>query len=484
MTVSNMKKWSVNLYMIFLFVVYVFLCPHGYDDYDLYKRMILLSGAILFLIIFVIICIFSLKKGENIPQEYNLIEYIGPVVLFCFFLPVLTSIDKFTFFFGDAYRYIGFLFWMISIGGCLIVYSFGKWTLFFENVLAISALFTFLIQILQSIGIDPCNWLNNFSYDLLLGTLGNLDQNAYYDGILVSVLMAFFVYAKKQVRNIAYGILLVIGFMAGMITRSDSFFAALGIACIVFLGTAICNPQIRMKTVGVFVLFLVAILLQRFLQSAWIFPASKIVLFLMNWRFIMVYGLAILILLIVSKLQLWQSDKASRNLMMLYIIGLILAVVIIAFLIKNQYGVFGSVAADLSVREKIWQAAIRMMEEQSLTCKILGIGFGHFSMFSMSYVYFYDQKIVADAHNIFLDIYVSCGMLGLFSYVAFFVCTIVQLRTKVMEKLPKTIGFLIVAAYIGGGLLNGNLIIATPIAFFMIGYALSSQKDGLQQRDV
>lgn len=491
MTINTFKTGICNVFTVYLLTIYILFCPGGYMDYDQNKQSLLFFGVILFLVALFFTKVAELffkinaKGKDDCTMEIASIEesalsyvdYAVPVTIFCMFCGVLTASDKHDFFFGDEYRCTGFIFISIALGGCMAISRMGKWNDWMTICLIISFFLAFEIQILQTYGIDPFNWLNNGEYEILLGTLGNLDQNGYFDGVAVATLMGFFLYEKKKSIAAFLRCMLVVGFLAGMETRSDSFYASLGIAVLFLFGYSIKKNNIRNRCLQIWICFYFAAVIQHMIPFRPLFEYSATTKIVVSSPFLMIIAFLIVALFFLYKCKFFQSNKACNLMLGIYIVFIFGVVFIIMYMVKQSHPWLTLPMADLNLRIREWKIAIELVQSGNWLNYLFGIGFGHFSKYSSAYIYFGEGMVLADAHNIFVDIYVSVGAIGLVSYIAFFASTVLQLLTKQKNEMKRNMGLLLIAAYIGGGLLNFNMIVVMPVSFALLGYTLKYEDD-------
>ena len=120
----------------------------------------------------------------------------------------------------------------------------------------------------------------------------------------------------------------------------------------------------------------------------------------------------------------------------------------------------------------IWKVAIEMFGEGNLFQKIFGYGFSNFSLYTYlnhaDEVTVFGDQILADAHNIYLDLLVSSGLAGIVFYFGL-IGTVFYKMIKNLKNVVVVCGIGLIASYLMLGLLNANLIVITPIFFMLLG---------------
>ncbi|MBO4461526.1 MAG: O-antigen ligase family protein, partial [Lachnospiraceae bacterium] len=144
---------------------------------------------------------------------------------------------------------------------------------------------------------------------------------------------------------------------------------------------------------------------------------------------------------LVEKLGVWMSR------IWFILLGILLLIIAGAFIYANKNA--ASIAEDAllhkiviadhwgSGRAEIWKEAIRLFGEGSLKDKLFGIGFNNISRFNLLAEILNGQTL-ADAHNVYLDMLLTCGILGAGLYFSTIIAMIVK-AAKYAKECPGAI---------------------------------------------
>ncbi len=134
-----------------------------------------------------------------------------------------------------------------------------------------------------------------------------------------------------------------------------------------------------------------------------------------------------------------------------------------------------------SGRGYIWRTTIQSWFELPLWDKITGYGVNCYHMFIQQYggaevAEYFGGAMLVDAHNEFMQILTTMGLLGVAGYFGLLISTAVRAGRKVQEKPALLMGVLVVCSYLAQGLVNNPTVFLTPYLFLMLGIINSMEK--------
>lgn len=494
---SSSQVWDsylakiVNIYLIYMMSVFVLICPQGFVQYDYYKRAMLYIGTIAFIILSFLVFLLSICNESNIKEylktKFNRSDVWMAGLLCVWTISYLGCKYKDVAFMGDSFRYIGFSSMMLTVISCWIVsknFEFQKWMPWF---LTIISSIIFVWQNLNYYGIDPLNWQMDGQYTHLQSCLGNVNQNAFFDALILSVMIGLFLLAKTYVEQILCGIAIFLGFMGGIAARSDTYYFGIVVCLAIVLGYALAHPSYLKKSWIVVTLFVISILIQKFgynkiLQSY--VSLESITALLYQSKMILLMLVMVVALGIIAFFGTKWKENTSKIVFRIYlgVVGIIVLGIIGLVIYANKTEIApesGSFLLNLKLNDAfgayrgiIWKVAIEMFGEGNLFQKIFGYGFSNFSLYTYlnhaDEVTVFGDQILADAHNIYLDLLVSSGLAGIAFYFGL-IGTVFYKMIKNLKNVVVVCGIGLIASYLMLGLLNANLIVITPIFFMLLG---------------
>lgn len=493
---AKYKANVVMVYMLVMMLVYVLYCRHGYVDYDYEKAVVLygISGifaaasAILFLM-----SVFSHDGLERTKRDLMPTDYLVFALFVSWMISFAFAADKNVALWGDTLRRMGLLFHLSFLVAFLIISHWGVWNQTLTITFLVMCAGEWMMQILQYFGIDLFNWQFDHEYPNFIGTLGAVDHNAYFDGIVLTVVMCLFLLEEKKLWKTIYGIALFVGFLAGIQSNSDSFTAAFGMGILVMLGYCLYREKRMLDFSIVYAIIYAAAWVQRLCYHFNTYTGTyeehgvgvlESMLYSNRWMALATVGLVVLFLLSVVLRR--KGEAAGKILLTGYLsaIGLVLLSGLAALIYANvnKASISGDsiwsklVLSDTfgNYRGYVWIGIINMMKQCPVFNKLFGFGFSSMS----TKIYEYNPEMEtgwnmrwADGHNTVMDLLASSGVIGAVLFVA--LCVVLCIGfVRAIKKNEKMVLFLaLFMAYVGASLINSNLIVTTPVIFmfFAVG---------------
>lgn len=485
----------IELFLIYMMFITLLVCPEGYVQYDLYKRNIFFVGAICFVVVAGVAALIVLI-GRDTKRASAKIDVkalclgkidlllLGTLIIWA--IGIAISQNPHDAFWGDSFREIGFLYLGLGLVGMWIISKYVKWNAILTWALMISTGIVYMGQILMYYWVDPLNWTFDGQYASLMSTLANLNHNACFDVLMASVGIFLLFMSKKKSSVIVYTVYLFLNFMGGIACSSTTFYIGMFIVMLLTLLFALVYDGMLWRGWLTLAAMFAAIVLHKLITS--VAPngtvgGEAITSILMNGAFILVYAVVLVLLALMN----WKCSsliQGKRKLFAGIYVVFVLAVVatLAAFLLAANAGkITGSLAgiADAiasqgtSGRDGIWKVTVGMFAQLPIGNKLLGIGLNNYS--TVIYHYYPNElaqmfpgMVLADAHNVYLDLLASSGILGCICYFGMIAGILVK-SIQLARKSPAGIlGILAVAGYVGYSMANSNLIISTQFFFLVM----------------
>lgn len=491
------KKYKNNLvtvYMMAMMLIYVLYCKHGYVNFDYEKAVVLYTITGIFVAAAGVLFVMSALAYDGLKrvrQDMMLTDYLVFALVISWIIAFAAADDKVTVFWGDSVRGLGLLFHLSFMAAFLIISHWGEWNRALTVTFLIMCAGEWTLQIFQYFGKDIFNWQLNHQYPYLIGTLGAVDQNAYFDGIVLTILMCLFLFENRKIWKAVYGIAVFVGFIAGIESNADSFTAAFGMGIVVMFGYCLYRSKKLLDLTIVFAIVYAAAWVQRMIYGintyTGTYPKHGVgvlenMIYSDRWMAVAAAALAVLVL--VSIFLRKTKEETGKKLLIGYlsVIGLLVLIGVSTFIyanIRKNILPDGSMLTKLvvcdtfgSYRGYVWIRIINMLKHAPFFNKLFGFGFS--SMSTKMYEYNLDMNINsgfgvwADGHNTIMDLLASSGIIGVILFIGLFALLCVGI-VKAIKKNEKMVLFLaLLMAYLGASLINSNLIVTTPIIFMYL----------------
>lgn len=491
---------KINFRMGILCMVYLFymmfgfgtICVQGYVLYDDYKSILLISGATVFAVLSIILLLPKLDSMGNKKFKIGIIDALFAGAVVTWLIGTLASVDRHAAFLGDDYRKTGFFFMGLILITGYIVSKFAIYHFALSIGFAVWTIITNIVGIMQYYQHDPFNWQIYRQFTGLRSMFGNSNQYSAMCAVFLSVLLVIFILEKNIPTLIITGIAIVVDMVAGLSSSSAGFYFVL-FAILVAIGFALRNPTWLRRLWMVAVMMYAGLLIQRRYYNTtddwnthmneeitkWIFANNKLII----GAAIAIVILGIVVFLakpLVEKFGTWMSR------VWFILFGVLILTFVGAFIYANKNGASIPEEAFLhkivitehwgSGRAEIWKEVLRVFGEGSLKDKLFGIGFNNISRLNLLSEILGGQTL-ADAHNVYLDMLLTCGILGAGLYFATIIAMIVR-AAKYAKKCPGAMLACVMAAtYLGVAFIDFNMNIFFPTCFMVMAYGLSFTKD-------
>lgn len=314
------------------------------------------------------------------------------------------------------------------------------------------------------------------------GSLGQLDSVSAYICIILPIIIVFFLNQKTIKTWLSVCVLCGLTSLTGI--RTDGVYIGVAFCAIFLIPYALRNTVRLVNLLWLGLLWGVAITFYSVFSV--VAPdrlgtdmgvSGTLIQYWVGSFMIVVCGAVILW---IEKKRILPSNKVINILSKMAVVLLLL--VILVFIL---HGTVNLVQGDVrwgNGRGGIWLGAIHLFEAYNPLQKVFGLGMTAAAMDLTYYaveLLHWNNIIVANAHNDFLEYLLSTGIIGLVAYTATWVVPIVEyMRSKKSGKewsIEKVAYFMSLMAYMGQSVVGNPYSLSVPIIYLI--FALYRNED-------
>ena len=516
----NARKYLSFFYFLCLLTVFPLLERNGYYDILVVKASYFYISTTIFLSLFLIILVFTRLKAKRKSDFLSAGKNYMPILCLIgsLFISFLLSPDRYPSFWGTNSRFTGFFVLLLS---CIlfIIYS--------QN--AVMPIYLLLFPFLATCFIEILAWFNHLGYNPFLlcstyldsgsqfiSTMGQRNCFAAYTSMILSLSLPLSVFGPHKFK-IPLSFLSFLCFLGILSASSDSGFLAAGILFLLTLWFSMLSPSAFRRWAFLLLLFGCANTMNTLFVNlryyiAW--DPEGISALLYTHDELSIFLFIVLPLLLIGPCGFLMSRCTQKKLLSIrnaffIIISLVFLLIIVLCMIlpfnytyKEAKSVFGRLTKYIYFREEwgtnrglIWTCAIRTFNGMPFFRKLIGIGPGMFRTaaehYDLSMLYNNLDGYLLDAHSEYLQYLITTGIVGLSSYLSFFIWILCRFyKCKSAEPLFSICGIAFTTAFLVQAIINNIHIFIEPVAFTILGclYGLTNGKkrntDFLSNRSV
>ncbi|MBR2276233.1 MAG: O-antigen ligase family protein, partial [Lachnospiraceae bacterium] len=362
------------------------------------------------------------------------------------------------------------------------------------GALYFGSLAAYLLAILNRFSVDPFGFYTGVDskYHLLfLSTLGQATWYSSYLSTIFPIALAMFIYEKRTRYRSFYVLYIIVGSVSLVTQNSDSAYVALFAAILVLFVFALDSNNYFTRFFQLILLILLSFRLAGILQL--VFPEQAVLpgsisLFLSQSGFMLALTVILLVLYLIFSLLQMKPRIIMSRIRILRTILLILTGIGVLFgisaLVLSTRGIRLPLIGDFEYfifnddwgngRGFTWRITVEMMKSFRLPELLFGVGPDCYSEFAYEFhtremLLKWGNKVLANAHNEWLNTAFTLGITGFLSYLSIFASAFVQfIRRKNISALSIA-GAAAVASYVCHNFFCYQQVLCTPFIFAIIG---------------
>ena len=479
---SEMMKEITKVFLFVMICIFPFYYQNHYIDIVFAKRSFFEVSAIVLLLLSVVFVIPAalqeIRKGNPIIKlsqtDYFAILFLVTVTFSCLLSPAGSEA-----FFGTKGRQLGGAILLLCACVYFIVsrfYTSGQlllWGLFLSNCLLC------VLTVLNFWGLDPLHMYGNLvesEYTYFIGTMGNVNINAGYIGMVSVLFMGFYYVNEEKLSERCFWGALLLCIYSCFATRSDSWLLAVGGAYCVILAFAMKDVKKLQKFWNLCMAFFAGSVLMKLTEcidrfagtgNVWIedFRKQTRLYTLLDWKILFVeLLLAVLGWLFIRSRYTRFLGKYGHKILFGILATMIAVAAILVLPLQDSFG---------SNRGYIWKRTIANFRKMPFLQQLFGYGPNCFLQ-SMEKNYGAEMRtrfgpVFIDAHNELLQFLAVTGIFGMISYMGMQISLLVScIRQRSTQPLA-VVGIIGITAYMLQGLVNNPQVFTTPLLFLFLG---------------
>lgn len=514
-TCSSIISSVISFFILILVLIFPLIINDSYFDiletkYRVYWVSIV-AMLVLCLVLSLIMMVIDIIENEGRhakelflrlrPKHWRDTFGLADMTVLIFFLILIISTLQSEYvyeaFWGNEGRYTGLFLLSLYISSYFLISRFWHVKGWLPGMFLLSGMVICLIGITDYFQLDILgfrsgdNMIDPVQSTMFTSTLGNINTYTAYVALVMGFSGMMFATAKNHIHLVGYFICMVISFMAIILGCSDNAYLALA-ALFGFAPIVLFNNRLGMKRYLVMVasFFSVVQLIdwinQKFADTVIGLDSLFQVIVTFKW----LLWIVVILWLVVAGIYYFDKKNNISNLKenkrfvngWVVFISLSILVIIVVFCDANFFGhadryerlanylVFND---DWGTRRGyIWRRSIEMYKDFTSIHKWFGYGPDTFGILTTNTIrndmINTTGQLFDNAHNEYLQYFITIGPIGLFAYLVFLISSIVRMcRNKKVN--PYIIGCCFaVICYLIQALVNLSLPIATPMMWLLL----------------
>lgn len=518
---KSILQWLTGIYVFALLVIFPLYMEKKYLNMGDAKYHFFLGASTLMLGLLLGFYVQG-TLAKNLSKTQGEERWLNNLSVTDWFVLSFGGVSVLSCLFAHNYQYAvwGFPGWNMGLVSQIIfvliyffVSRFYKWsTKTMECAIVVGGI-VFFIAVLQRFDLDIFGLYMNKNSDGIyvklddkyvekfVSTLGQTSWYSSYAMLILPFGMYWYMAAKKLSSRLLTGVFVALGAASLCTVNSDSAYIAIALIMLVFFYNAFKENELMARFLEIVIIFLSTFKLIGFLQE--MFPDRMITLIsgdekltqFVNHSSIMLVILLLVIGIYIGLRMIMRKDGTDMySVSELSILGevaswifivAVWAIVLLMILVTkgrlpeslNRLNNIGFLNFDLNwgnYRGFNWRMAVRAFGEAGAKDKLIGVGPDSFA-WSMN-TYFKDEVAtfwhglqLACAHNEWLNMLVTEGVIGFIAYLGIFVTSAYRLGKNVFKNAVSIPCLAAVLAYVGYNFFCYQTCLCTPFIFMIMG---------------
>ena len=476
---SNIELLT-KIYVFIMLAIFPLATSDNYFDILDIKWLFTVIPTCLFILTAIVLKIVKKERLELYSPNNKILFVFAMLLVTSVVVGIFFCTEPLISFWGITGRYLGLMVIVPLVLSTLIVSNHFEYSRIIYFGTIISSLIVFIFQILHEFKIDIFGMWDGMMKEeipLFTSTIGNINFNATYNCMIISIAIAIFVSRSdenSQTENVLSIAYIALAFAASICLRSNGFFLGIAASLIALYIYSIKNIE-KLKGIAY-------TLLSFAIGSALVFVLTNLAKKSFKLKSLSSYAIDIKIIgleILVAVIIYLLSERLNRTI--LIGIGIVaLAIVIFTVFFGENPVLDYSKINDHSMHNRIyvWRKTLEYIKTFTPLQLLFGCGINDFQF---GFVDFCGQEMqqlgyntFIDAHSEYLQAFASTGLIG---FVGYFGMIITTLNHSIRNKSNGIIATSFIIAFMAQGLVYGPQITTTPILFIMLGIFWSRSFD-------
>jgi len=452
------------------------------------------------ILIFGYLLILKFKKTQyngklsvyKIVKSLNITDYLILTFLIIAIFSTISSDYLYESFWGNEGRFTGLFLYIWYITAYFCISKFWKFKPRYLDLIILSGVIVCVLGITDYFRMDLLKLkieMIEDQKDIFVSTIGNINTYTSYVGMIVALTTVLFSTTKQWKKATLYYASMTVGFFAIIMGNSDNAYLSLG-ALFAFLPLFLFGNSNGVKRyIIILVTFFSVIEVIGWINGTFkdtIIGIDSSYNLIINFKWFPVILFVMWLIVVIwcltdyyKKNKVIEFDKTLKRIWLLFIILVLLGIIygVIDCTFASNSGKYGSLASYFlfnddwgTHRGYIWRNAMECYYKFSIWKKLVGFGPETFGILLLQktagnpYHQLFDS-----AHNEYLHLLTTVGILGLLSYVTF---VFELVKHGIMENKKNVykiaVAFAIIS-YSAQASVNLNVPIVTPILWLLFG---------------
>lgn len=513
--VTYYLEMMTSIFVFIILAVYPLFYHNKYFDMGDSKFAFFQTVSFVFLgslLVGAIMWIIANYKNESfitIIKNFSITDWMALAYLIVCYVSFLFCDDKKMAFDGFAGWNMGLVSQAIFVLMYFFVSRCWRWSPTTLIAGLIAAFIAYFLAVIMRFGFDPLGMYENLSLvdiEKFVSTLGQTTWYSSYAVLIFPLGVYYYINDDKKWIKIFSSIFILLGSMSLCTTNSDSAYIAYLFIMLVFFCFSFESNKKFIKFLDVAVILLFACRLIGILQD--MFPQRQVVLvtgeekiskFVTHNIVMLILLIFVLVLDIVLRYLQKKDEESGKNsqtidiskfkflrqiVVGIVIVGIWAVSMLIILTTKHRLPEFLNKLYSIdffifneawgNCRGFNWTAAVVAFKSGNIKDMLIGVGPDCFDVAMTKYyaaevARFWQGLHLACAHNEFLNLLVTSGILGLVSYLGMMISSAVRCAKLAIKEPAAVFVVAVILSYIGHNFFCYQQCICTPYLFIFIG---------------